>query len=103
MRDRVIVIWKVFSDNEMRNLIRCCDCFVSLHRSEGFGLGMAEAMYMGKPVIATAYSGNLAFMNESISCLVDYKLIPVEEGQYPFPKGQVWADPDLDQAAYFVQ
>ncbi len=103
IKDRVIVLEKVYSDNEMRNLVRCCDCFVSLHRSEGFGLGMAEAMYLGKPVVATAYSGNMDFMNENISCLVDYRLIPVEEGQYPFPDGQVWADPDLDQAAYFVQ
>jgi glycosyltransferase involved in cell wall biosynthesis len=101
-RDKVIIIDKVFSDNEIKNLIRCCDCFISLHRSEGFGRGMVEAMILGKPVIATAYSGNLDFMNETNSCLVRYNLINVEEGQYPYAKGQVWADADIDHAVYYM-
>ncbi len=99
----VVTIDKVFSENEMSNLVRCCDCFVSLHRSEGFGLGMAEAMFLGKPVVATGYSGNLDFMNEENSCLVDFELIPVIEEQYPFAAGQVWAEPDLDQASWYIQ
>lgn len=102
-RDQIILIDRVYNDNEIKNLIRCCDCFVSLHRSEGFGLGMAEAMYLGKPVIATGYSGNMDFMTRDNSCLVDYELIPVKEGQYPFAEGQVWADPDVAQAANFMQ
>jgi len=102
-RDKIILINKLLSDNENKNLIRCCDCFVSLHRSEGFGLGMAEAMYLGKPVIATAYSGNLDFMNEDNSCLVDYELIPVEKDQYPFAEGQIWANPDKEQAIHYMQ
>lgn len=102
-RDQIILIDRVYNDNEIKNLIRCCDCFVSLHRSEGFGLGMAEAMYLGKPVIATGYSGNMDFMTRDNSCLVDYELIPVKEGQYPFAEGQVWADPDVEQAANFMQ
>lgn len=101
-REQIILIDQVFNDNEIKNLVRCCDCFISLHRSEGFGLGMAEAMYLGKPVIATAYSGNLDFMNDQVACLVDYRLITVQEGQYPHAQGQVWAEPDIDQAAHFM-
>jgi len=96
--DRVIVIDRLFTDNEVKNLIRCCDCFVSLHRAEGFGRGMAEAMYLGRPVVATGYSGNLDFMNEANSCLVQYELTEVGEGQYPHAKGQVWAEPNIDDA-----
>ena len=55
-------------------------------------------MFLGKPVIATGYGGNLDLMNETNSCLVRYKLIDVEEGQYPYAKGQVWAEPDIDHA-----
>lgn len=99
-KDNFIIIDKVLTDNEMKNLMRCCDCFISLHRSEGFGRGMAEAMYLGKPVIATGYSGNLDFMNENNSLIVNYKLISVKEGQYPYPDGQVWAEPDIDHAVY---
>lgn len=97
-RDKIIVIDRVFTDNEIKNLIRCCDCFVSLHRSEGFGRGMAEAMLLGKPVVATGYSGNLEFMNDRNSCLVRYRLIEVGEDNYPHGENQVWADPDIEHA-----
>jgi len=100
--DSVIILDKILTDNEMKNLVRCCDCFVSLHRSEGYGRGLAEAMFLGKPVIATGYSGNLDFMNETNSCLVRYKLIDVEEGQYPYARGQVWAEPDIDHAVDYM-
>jgi glycosyltransferase involved in cell wall biosynthesis len=60
---------------------------------------MAEAMALGKPVVATAYSGNLDFCNLETSCLVTCREIPVLAEQYWYSKGQVWADPDLDQAA----
>lgn len=98
-RDRIVVIDGVLTDNEIKNLIRCCDCFVSLHRSEGFGRAMAEAMFLGKPVVATAYSGNLDFMNEDNSCLVRYDLTDVGKDRYPFWQNQVWAEPDIDHAA----
>jgi glycosyltransferase involved in cell wall biosynthesis len=101
-RDRIIIIDKVLTDNEVKNLVRCCDCFVSLHRSEGYGRGLAEAMFLGKPVIATAYGGNLDFMSETNSCLVHYSLIALKEGQYPYPKGQVWAEPDVDHAVSYM-
>ncbi len=97
--DRIEVRDGFLDRKGMWALQACCDCYVSLHRSEGLGLGMAECMLLGKPVVATAYSGNLAFMDENNSCLVGYTLIPVEEGEYPAWQGQHWADPDVDQAA----
>ncbi len=95
---RLLVIDKVLTDNETNNLLRCSDCFISLHRSEGFGLGMITAMYLGKPVVATCYSGNLDFMTHENSCLVRYDLCDVRQGAYPFSDGQVWAEPDVPHA-----
>lgn len=80
-----------------------CDGYVSLHRAEGFGLGMAECMALGKPVIATAYSGNLDFMDEENSRLVDFDLIPVREGEYPGWRNQHWADPHIEHAAMHMR
>lgn len=96
---RIVVIDKVLSHEEMALLVNRCDCFVSLHRSEGFGRGMAEAMIYGKPVIATNYSGNTDFMNHDNALLVDYALVPVKKGCYVHWENQVWAEPDLEQAA----
>jgi glycosyltransferase involved in cell wall biosynthesis len=92
---------------QMMGLLDCCDCYVSLHRSEGFGLGMAEAMALGKPVIATGYSGNTDYMLPDNSWLVRYTLraITPEDHRYQpelsniYPAGQLWAEPDLDHAA----
>lgn len=99
LEGKVILIDKTLTDNEVKNLIRCTDCFVSLHRSEGFGRGLAEAMFLGKPVICTGYSGNMDFTCPDTALLVDYKLIPVSNGEYPHWEGQVWAEPDVDQAS----
>ena len=99
------------SGTEMASLLACSDVYVSLHRSEGFGLGIAEAMVAGRPAIATAYSGNLDFMNHQNSCLVGYRLCPVTsaETQYNpgmqsvYEEGQLWADPDIAQAARWMR
>lgn len=95
------------SSENMISLINLCDCYVSLHRAEGLGLGMAEAMALGKPVIATNYSGNLEFMNDKNSCLVSYKKIPIKKNAYPHCNHDTnngdWADPDLKQAADYMQ
>lgn len=99
---RTTLIEQMMSSNEVKNLLRCSDCFVSLHRSEGYGFGIAEAMALGKPVIATAYSGNMDFMTADTSLPVDYHLIPVLEGEYPYHEGQHWAEPDVDQAAGYM-
>jgi glycosyltransferase involved in cell wall biosynthesis len=99
LRDRVVLIERTLTDNEIKNLVRCCDCFVSLHRSEGFGRGLCEAMYLGKPVIGTAYSGNMDFMTSETALLVDYALVKVGPGDYPHWESQVWADASVDHAA----
>ena len=78
---------------------RAVDCLVSLHRSEGLGLHLAEAMWLGTPTIATRYSGNLDFMDDSNSLLVDARLVPVTGGEGVYPSTAVWAEPDVDEAA----
>lgn len=98
-RNRILIIDRALSDNEMKNLVRLSDCFISLHRSEGYGRGLAEAMFLGKPVIATGYSGNMDFTTPETALLVDYTLVPVEDGSYPRSGGQVWADADTAKAA----
>lgn len=84
-------------------MIAGCDCYVSLHRAEGFGLGMAVAMSLGKPVIATGYSGNLTFMNRNNSYLVDWERTQVGPGVPIYPADDHWADPDVDHAARLVR
>jgi len=80
-----------------------CDCYVSLHRCEGFGLTMAEAMAQGKPVIATRYSANLDFMDDSTAYLVDYEPWVLETQAGPYPAGTLWAQPDQHQAAQLMR
>jgi hypothetical protein len=80
-----------------------CDCYVSLHRAEGFGFGPAEAMCLGKPVIATGYSGNLDFMTPENSLLVDYRLVPIGAGADPYPADARWAEPDVAHAASLMR
>ncbi len=91
------------SKEKINGLLYNCDCYVSLHRCEGFGLTMAEAMFYGKPVIATGYSSNTEFMNVGNSFLVKYKLIPIEQDCGPYKKGNVWAAPDVEHAANFMR
>jgi glycosyltransferase involved in cell wall biosynthesis len=87
-----------YDQSDVHRMIELCDCYVSLHRSEGLGLGMAEAMKVGTLVIATAYSGNLTFMNRSNALLVDYYLVPTHDDKYPYGKGNNWADIEIDSA-----
>lgn len=94
---RITLRDEVIDRAHMRALQRCCDAYVSLHRAEGFGLGLAECMALGKPVIATGWSGNMEFMTPDSACLVDYDLVPVA-GRYPESEGAQWADPRIDGA-----
>src|SRR5262249_20092370 len=80
-----------------------CDCYVSLHRSEGFGLTLAEAMAIGKPVIGTGYSGNLDFMNDKNSFLVDYELAVVGPDCEIYPADGEWAQPSISHAAELMR
>lgn len=99
----VQIIDRYVSVKEKNAMIANCDCYVSLHRSEGFGLTLAEAMYLGKPVIATAYSGNLDYMTPENSYLVDYNLKPIGEDAGPYPATGQWADPDVEQASRLMR
>jgi glycosyltransferase involved in cell wall biosynthesis/SAM-dependent methyltransferase len=80
-----------------------CDCYVSLHRSEGFGNTLAEAMYLGKPVIATGYSGNMEFMTRQNSYPVDYTLRPIGDDAGPYPATGEWAEPNVEHAAHLMR
>lgn len=84
---------------EMHGLISTFDLCISLHRAEGFGYSLAEAMVLGVPAVATRYSGNLDFMNDGNSWLVDCQECRVQRPEGPFRRGTVWADPDVEQAA----
>ena len=96
---QITVIDRTLPKAQVNALIVAADAFVSLHRAEGYGFGMAEAMLLGRPVVATGYSGNMDFMDESNSYPVGYRLVPVADGTYPFGEGQVWAEPDVEAAA----
>ncbi|HVO11059.1 MAG TPA: glycosyltransferase [Vicinamibacteria bacterium] len=98
-RSDVVVRDGYVSAAECSALIGHCDCYVSLHRSEGFGLTLAEAMARRRPVIATGYSGNLAFMTPENSFLVPWRPALVPAGCEPYPEGHRWAEPDEDAAA----
>jgi glycosyltransferase involved in cell wall biosynthesis len=88
----ILLINKTLARQAVYNLEALCDRFVSLHRSEGFGLGLAECMYLGKPVIGTHWSGNVDFMNHKNSCPVDYTLVPLAKDSGPYQRGQIWAE-----------
>jgi glycosyltransferase involved in cell wall biosynthesis len=88
---------------EVNSLFASVDCYVSLHRSEGLGLGMAQAMYLGKPVIATGYSGNLDFMDPSNSLLVNHTMTELDVDVGAYERGSHWAEPDVEQAANYMR
>ena len=96
---KIKLIDQYFDRHQVFSLMHHIDCFVSLHRSEGFGLGIAEAMLFGKPVIATDWSGNTDFCNTENSLPVNYELIKLDENHGPYKKGQTWADPSASHAA----
>lgn len=89
--------------DDVINLVSSVDSYVSLHRSEGLGISMAQAMYLKKPVIATGYSGNMEFMNHNNSFLVRYQLTEIQENHGPYTKGQHWAEPDVEHAAELMR
>lgn len=96
---RIILIDESMSRGRLLDLYRSIDVYVSLHRSEGFGRNIAEAMLLGKPVIVTAHSGNMDFTLHDNAALVPARLCAVQQGEYPYGAGQLWADPDIDAAA----
>jgi glycosyltransferase involved in cell wall biosynthesis len=93
------LIPRYLAREEIASLLNVCDCYVSLHRSEGFGLPLAEAMALRKPVIATNWSGNADFMNEMNSFPINYKLVPLKRDYGIYRQGNEWAEPDEHEAA----
>jgi glycosyltransferase involved in cell wall biosynthesis len=89
--------------SDVRDLMSSCDAYVSLHRSEGIGLTIAEAMGLGKPVIATGWSGNTDFMDVSNAFPVGYRLVELDENVGPYHAGEVWAEPSVEQAAQLMR
>ncbi|MEM1169647.1 MAG: glycosyltransferase [Cyanobacteria bacterium P01_H01_bin.35] len=99
----IMIVDRHLPREEVLAFLKNCDCYISLHRAEGFGLTMAEAMFYGKPVIATGYSSNMDFMNVGNSFLVRYELVTTTEDYGFYPKGSVWADPDVEEATYWMK
>jgi glycosyltransferase involved in cell wall biosynthesis len=99
------VISGVWPKARMAALMERADILLSLHRAEGFGLVLAEAMLRGKPVVATGWSGNLAFMDENSAALIGYRLVKVEDesGIYASMPGACWAEPDIGHAAEWLR
>jgi len=96
---RLILFNETLSYAELLNLKALCDCYVSLHRSEGWGFGMLEAMQLGLPVIATGYSGNMEFCNAETCYLVDFDLFEPRPEEYIFvERGSQWAEPRIESA-----
>jgi glycosyltransferase involved in cell wall biosynthesis len=96
--DRIQVVDHTLDRAGVDALMRGCDAFISLHRSEGFGFGAAEALAAGKAVVATDYGGTTDFINELTGYPVAYALEPVRHGEYVQTKGQVWATANADAA-----
>jgi len=102
-RPDIDVVDEFMSAPERDALIASCDCYVSLHRAEGFGLTIAEAMAAGRPTIATGFSGNLDFTAEDCAHLVRWTAATVEDGDAIYPAGARWAEPDVDHAAALMR
>ena len=98
-RPDIVFIDGVLNREDQHRLLELSDCLVSLHRSEGFGLHLAEAMHLGTPVIATGYSANLDFMDDDSALLVSYTLSNPSDSQSVYPTDSEWAEPDITHAA----
>jgi glycosyltransferase involved in cell wall biosynthesis len=100
---RVDVLSDYMDRSELLDLLSAADCYVSLHRSEGLGLTLLESMALGKPVIATDYSGSADFLRAGVGFPVPYRLVPLLRTIGPYEKGRVWAEPDLREAARLMK
>ena len=102
-RQDVVWINETLSRQDVYDLYAVCDAFVSLHRSEGWGMGPIEAMFLGKPVVATNWSGNADFMRPDNSLPVNYRLVKIERDVGPYRAGQTWAYPEIEHAAWLMR
>jgi SAM-dependent methyltransferase len=102
-RRDIHIVDRFVSEPERAALMQRCDAYVSLHRAEGFGLTLGEAMALGKPVIGTGFSSNLDFMTPANSYLVDHEMTQVGPEGENYPAEGTWAEPDLDHAAALMR
>ncbi|MGH2898609.1 MAG: glycosyltransferase, partial [Solirubrobacteraceae bacterium] len=102
-RPDIHIVDRFLSAAEMAALMRRADCYVSLHRAEGFGLTLGETMALGKPVIATGFSANLDFMTAANSYLVRHSETRVGPEGENYPARGTWAEPDIDHAAQLMR
>jgi glycosyltransferase involved in cell wall biosynthesis len=102
-RQDIVFLDDLMSAAERDALLLSCDCYISLHRSEGHGLPLAEAMASGKPVVATAYGGNTEFMTNDNSYLVRWTPASVGPNVEHYPAEARWAEPDIENAAHLLQ
>jgi hypothetical protein len=100
---RIHLIGRSMPRPQVMALFRACDCFVSLHRAEGFGRCLSEALLLDRQLIATGYSGNMDFCAEPRVGLVRYDMRPLRPGEYFWSQGQMWAEPDLNHAAELMR
>ncbi len=98
-----VLISDTLSRTEIYQLESACDCFVSLHRAEGFGLAVAECMYLGKPVISTDWSATAEYVTAANGCPVDCRVVRLEQNHGPYMKGSIWAEADVDHAADWMR
>jgi len=96
---RVYLIEETLSMPDLLGLYSVCDVYISLHRAEGFGRSIAEAMLLGRPVIVTAFSGNCDFTSSKNAFMVKFKKLKLKSGDYPYGNNQIWADPIIEDAA----
>jgi glycosyltransferase involved in cell wall biosynthesis len=99
----IILLDQTMSRTDVLALMATVDAIVSLHRSEGLGLLLAEAILLGKPVIATGYSASREIITRETGYPVGFQMVPVKDGEYPFHVGQKWADPDIGHAAWIMR
>lgn len=103
---RIHYIPELYRDQEIAALINAANCYISLHRCEGIGIAMMKAMALGKPLIATNWSGNTDYTSAATACPVDYKLMNINPAGFGYLNssiGDVWADPSIDHAAEWMQ
>jgi glycosyltransferase involved in cell wall biosynthesis len=99
----VYIIDRSLEKAEFNSLLKAVDAYISLHRAEGFGLVLAEAMFLGTALVATNYSANNEFMTADDSCLVPADIVEIKEDNFPYKKGCHWAEPDIDKAAECIR
>ena len=103
LNGRVVVINDPLSRNGFMTLLNAMDCYISLHRGEGLGLGILEALALNKPVIATNYGGNSEYMNNPLAMAVPYSMIPANDDYEPYKNVKFWAEPDISAAKKFMR